>query len=181
MLENGKAAVESAVVDTADLFVPARMRRDLARAEHFVEVWVTFEQMRGGGKAVNKRRFAAGAVGVGEHVEHLEAAGVGKVGCVGVDGEGQGRVCSVCRVDRGSEVPESTIVGWPDESNPVEKSFGGRRSGRTVCREGEAKAALFIRRYGVRSTMEVQVVDGEIEMANVQSDESIFLHQLRSP
>ena len=98
-MENGKAVFESAVVDAADLLVSACVRHDLAGAQHFVEGWVGVVEARGGRKAVDQGRLTARAVRVGEEVEHLEAAWVGKVRGVGVNREGEGGVRGVCGVD----------------------------------------------------------------------------------
>lgn len=143
MLENWKTAGEGAVVDAANFPIPTRVRNYLARAQYSVEVWIGFVEARSCSKTVNKSGFAAGAVRVGEEVEHLKSAGVGEVRCVGMDGESESGVCGVCRVYGRGEIPKSAVVGWPNESNTVEEGFGGACGGRTACDEREAEAALF--------------------------------------
>lgn len=88
VLKDRKAVAERAVVNTADFLVAARVRDHLGRAQYFVEVWVDFVEIGSGSEAVHKGRFATRAIGVREEVEQLQAARVGEVGRIGVDGEG---------------------------------------------------------------------------------------------
>jgi hypothetical protein len=142
MVKDRKAVVERAVVDTADFLVATRVRHHFGRAQYVVEVGVAFIEIGSGSEAVYKRGFAARAIGVREEVEQLQAARVGEIGRIGVDGEGQGGVRGVCGVDGGGEVPETAVLGLPDEGDAVEQGFGRRRSGGTVCDEGETDAML---------------------------------------
>jgi hypothetical protein len=88
MLKDRKAVAERAVVNTADFLVAARVRDHFDRAQDFVEVWVDFVEMGSGSEAVHKGRFATRATGVREEVKKLQAARIGEVGRVSVDGEG---------------------------------------------------------------------------------------------
>lgn len=117
--------VKGAVVDAADFLVSARVRNDLVRAQHFVEVCVSFVEVLCSSETVDKSRCAAGAVSVGEDVEHLETARIRKVRCIRVDGEGESGVRSVRGFDRRGKIPKGAIVGWPDKGNTVQKSFSG--------------------------------------------------------
>jgi hypothetical protein len=124
MLKDRKAVTERAVVNTADLLVAARMRDHFGHAQYFVEVWVGFVEMGSGSETVHKGRFATRAIGVREEVEQLQAARVGEVGRISVNGEGQGSVRGVRGIDGGSKVPESAILGLSDEGDAVEEGFG---------------------------------------------------------
>ena len=68
------------------------MRVDLQGAEIVEGVGALGAQDGGGAEAVDEQGGAAGAVGVREHVEGLEAGWVGEVGVVGVCCEGEGCV-----------------------------------------------------------------------------------------
>lgn len=78
---------DSAIVDAADFPISAGMRDDLARAQYFVKFWFGFVEVRSSSETVDKSRFAARAVSVGEEMEHLQTAGVGEVCCVSMDRE----------------------------------------------------------------------------------------------
>lgn len=65
--------------------------------------------------------MAAALGGDFEAVEELKAGWVGEVGCVGVQAEGEVRVCCVDGLDFGSEIPESAILGWADERDALKE------------------------------------------------------------
>ena len=94
-----------------DAVVAARVRGDSGSAEDVVGAGGFAFQEGGGAEAVDEERGAAGAGGVREEVEHLQAAGVAEVGCVGVGREGEGGVRRVFGGEVGGEVPEATFGG----------------------------------------------------------------------
>ena len=133
------AGVRSGVVDTPDGRVAARMRDDLLLAQCPVRALILTVQILSGREAVDEGRCAAGAVRVREQMEHLQAAGVGEVGRVGVDGEGEGRVGCVGGIGGGGEVPKGAIVGGADEGDAGEEGFGGGGRDGAGGHEGEAE------------------------------------------
>lgn len=91
----------------AHAFIPARMSGHADRAQDVVS-GRRFEPEGGGCfEAVDEEGGAAGAGGVREEVEHLQAAGVGEVGRVGVGGQGEGGVGRVFGGEVGGEIPEA--------------------------------------------------------------------------
>ena len=146
MVEDGEAPVRGrGVGDGADFCVAARVADDGHSAQD-VEVLAPLlsliVQVRRGCEAVDERALTAGAFGVREEVEHLQAAGIGEVGRVGVDGESKVGVGSVGRVRHRGEVPEATVLGMADMGDAVEEFFCCSRRGWRVWREGEAVAML---------------------------------------
>ena len=93
-------------------------------------------------EAVDEKRGSAFAVGMGEEVEHLQAARVGEIGRVCVGAEGEGGVGGVFGGEVGCKIPEAsykgvslgtdgesegkrpTIMGCADEGDPLQKSLG---------------------------------------------------------
>lgn len=91
----------------ADPGVAARVRVDSRLREPQVRVLVFNVQRGGGSEAVDQRAAAAGAVGVGEQVQGLQASGFGEVSVVVVRLEAFGRVGSIFGRKVGSEVVEA--------------------------------------------------------------------------
>lgn len=111
VVEDGEAAVGG----YADAGVAAGVGVDGDRAEEVVGLGVFVAEEGGGFEAVDEEGGAAGAVGVGEQVEGLEAGGVAEVGVVGVGVEGEGGVGGVFGGEVCREVVEAAVVGLADE------------------------------------------------------------------
>ena len=100
------------------------MRDDRDRGQNLVRFRIGGEEVGGSEKAVDEHGLAAAAVGVGEAVEHLQAAGVGEVGGVGVAGERERGVGCVGGVGDRGEIPEGAVVRGADEGDGIEECFG---------------------------------------------------------
>lgn len=84
------------------------MHRHSDSAQNLISVRCLESECRGCFEAVDEEGGAAFAVGVGEEMEHLQAAGVGEVGRVCVGAEGEGGVGGIFGGEVGCEIPEAS-------------------------------------------------------------------------
>jgi len=79
---------------------------------------------------------------VREHVERLQACGLREVCRVGMSGEREVRVRSICLGEVGDKVIEATVVGVADWSDALEEGVGRLGCLGRACNEAEPVCVL---------------------------------------